>query len=108
VLVSAYEIGDYLVGSDAGSIFEGPLSGMAAVIVVTFAEAVFQLGPFDARAGWVFGGIVAVLAPLGAPLGSALAPASRAAGPGLRRIDAWLIVAPVWCLMLTNYLARVR
>jgi hypothetical protein len=108
VLVSAYEIGDYLVGSDAGSVFEGPISGMAAVMVVTFAEAVFQFGPFDNRAGWVFGGLVAVLAPLGAPVASALVPTSRAAGPALRRIDAWLLVAPVWCWMLVNYLAQVR
>ncbi len=108
VFISAYETGDYLMGAEAGSVFEGPLSGMAAVIVVTFVEAVFQLGPFDARAGWVFGALVAALAPLGAPLASALAPSARAAGPALRRLDAWLVVAPVWGLMLSNYLGQVR
>ena len=107
VLVSAYETGDYLMGSEAGSVFEGPLSGIAAVLVVTFAEAVFQLGPFETRAGWVFGGLVAVLAPLGAPLASALAPSAESAGPALRRLDAWLVVAPVWGLMLINYLSRI-
>ena len=107
VLVSAYETGDYLMGSEAGSVFEGPLSGIAAVLVVTFAEAVFQLGPFETRAGWVFGGLVAVLAPLGAPLASALAPSAASAGPALRRLDAWLVVAPVWGLMLINYLSRI-
>jgi hypothetical protein len=108
LFVSVYEIGDYLVGSDAGSIFEGPLAGMAAVMVVTFAEAVFQIGPFETRASWIFGALVAVLAPLGAPLASALAPSARAAGPALRRIDAWLLVAPIWCWMLANYLGRIR
>lgn len=108
ILVSAYEIGDYLMGADAGSVFEGPLSGIAAVLVVTFAEAVFQVGPFETRAGWIFGGLVAVLAPLGAPLASALVPSADAAGPALRRIDAWLIVAPVWAWLLVDYLARVR
>ena len=78
---------------------------MAAVLVLTFTEAVFQLGPFDARAAWVFGGLVAVLAPLGAPLASALAPASTAKVPALRRLDAWLLVAPVWCLLLWDYLS---
>ena len=107
VLISAYETGDYLMGSEAGSVFEGPLSGIAAVLVVTFAEAVFQLGPFETRAGWVFGGLVAVLAPLGAPLASALAPSAASAGPALRRLDAWLVVAPVWGLMLINYLSRI-
>ena len=107
ILVSAYETGDYLMGSEAGSVFEGPLSGIAAVLVMTFAEAVFQIGPFETRAGWVFGGLVAVLAPLGAPLASALVPSASSAGPALRRIDAWIVVAPVWGLMLTNYLARI-
>lgn len=108
ILVSAYEIGDYLMGADAGSVFEGPLSGIAAVLVVTFAEAVFQLGPFETRAAWIFGGLVAVLAPLGAPLASALAPTAEAAGPAVRRLDAWLVVAPVWAWLLVDYLARVR
>jgi hypothetical protein len=104
VLVSAYEVGDYLMGSEANSVFEGPLSGIAAVLVVTFAEAVFQFGPFDSRAGWVFGGLVAVLAPLGAPLASALAPSAALAGPALRRLDVWFVVAPLWGLTLANYL----
>lgn len=107
IFVSAYEIGDYLMGAEAGSVFEGPLSGIAAVLVVTFAEAVFQLGPFESRAGWVFGALVAALAPLGAPLASALAPTAQSAGPALRRLDAWFVVAPVWGLMLTNYLAKL-
>jgi len=107
ILVSAYETGDYLMGSEAGSVFEGPLSGIAAVLVMTFAEAVFQIGPFETRAGWVFGGLVAVLAPLGPPLASALAPTASSAGPALRRIDTWLVVAPVWGLMLINYLSRI-
>ena len=105
VLVSGYEVGDYLVGTGANGLVEGPIAGMAAVLVLTFTEAVFQLGPFDARAAWVFGGLVAVLAPLGAPLASALAPAATAKVPALRRLDAWLLVAPVWCLLLWDYLS---
>ena len=107
ILISAYETGDYLMGSEAQSIFEGPLSGIAAVMVVTFAQAVFQIGPFETRAGWVFGALVAVLAPLGALLASVLAPTSESAGPALRRLDVWLVVAPVWCWMLSNYLSRI-
>ena len=105
VLVSGYEVGDYLVGTGANGMVEGPIAGMAAVLVLTFGEAVFQLGPFDARAAWVFGGLVAVLAPLGAPLASALAPSADARIPALRRLDAWLLVAPVWCLLLWDYLS---
>ncbi|MEX1216953.1 MAG: hypothetical protein WEA11_00370 [Acidimicrobiales bacterium] len=106
VLVSVYEIGDYLMGSEAGSVFEGPLCGIAAVMVVTFAAAVLQLGPFETGAAWVFGSLAAVLAPLGAPLASALAPSAQSSLPALRRLDVWLVVTPVWGLMLGNYLAQ--
>jgi len=105
VLISGYEVGDYLVGTGADGLVEGPIAGIAAVFVLTFTEAVFQLGPFDARAAWVFGGLVAALAPLGAPLASAMAPAATAKVPALRRLDAWLLVAPVWCLLLWDYLS---
>ncbi|HEY6530897.1 MAG TPA: hypothetical protein VIY72_01240 [Acidimicrobiales bacterium] len=104
VLVSAYEMGDYLVGTGANGVVEGPIAGIAAVLVLTFTEAVFQLGPFDARAAWVFGGMVAALAPLGAPIASALAPSADAKVPALRRLDAWLVLAPVWCWLLWDYL----
>ena len=104
VLVSVYEVGDYLVGTGSNLPIEGPVAGIASVLVLTFTEAVFQLGPFDAQAAWVFGGMVAVGAPLGSVVGSALAPGADAAGPALRRLDAWLITAPAWCWMLWGYL----
>ena len=106
-LLSAYETGDYLMGSEADGVFEGPVAGMAAVMVVTFTETVLQLGPFETRAAWVFGGLVAVLAPLGAVLASALAPSADEAGTALRRLDAWLVVAPLWSWMLLSHLGRV-
>jgi len=108
LLISAYECGDYLMGAEAGSVFEGPFAGMAAVAVVTFATSVLTIGPFDRRAAWVFGALVAALAPLGAPLASALVPTARAAGPALRRLDAWLVTAPLWAWMLANHLDRIR
>lgn len=107
VLVSAYEIGDYLMGSEADGVLEGPIAGMAAVMVLTFTEAVLQLGPFETRAAWVFGALVAVLAPLGAIVASALAPSAGEAGTALRRLDAWLVVTPLWSWMLLSHLGRV-
>ncbi len=104
VFISAYEVGDYLVGTGAGGIVEGPVAGIAAVVVFTFAEAVFQLGPFDARGAWVFGGLVAALAPLGSAVASGLAPSAEQAPPALRRLDAWLLVAPAWAWLLWGYL----
>ncbi len=108
VLVSVYETGNHLVGTDAGSIFEGPIAGIAAVLVVTFTEATFQFGPFTTRAAWLFGGLVAVAAPLGAPLAAAMVPRAADAGAALRRLDVWLLVAPLWCWSVWNLLGRTH
>ena len=107
LLVSAYETGDYLMGAEADGILEGPLSGMAAVLVMTFALSVLQLGPFETRVAWVFGALVAVLAPLGAILASAIAPSAADAGTALRRLDAWIVVTPVWAWLLLIHLGRI-
>lgn len=107
LLVSAYEIGDYLMGAEANGVLEGPVSGMAAVLVVTFAISVLQLGPFDMRVAWVFGALVAVLAPLGAIVASAIAPSAADAGTALRRLDAWIVVTPVWAWLLLVRLGRI-
>jgi hypothetical protein len=104
LLVSGYEVGDYLVGTGAENPVEGPVAGIAAVLVLTFAVAVFQFPPFDTVSAWVFGALVAVLAPLGRFVGAVIAPAPEARVPALRRIDSWLIVAPVWAWMLWSYL----
>lgn len=107
LLVSAYETGDYLMGAEAEGVLEGPVSGMAAVLVLTFTVAVLQLGPFETRTVWVFGALVAVLAPLGAMIASLLAPSSDEAGTALRRLDAWIVVAPAWAWLLLVHLGRV-
>jgi hypothetical protein len=39
-------------------------------------------------------------------LASALAPSAASAGPALRRLDVWFVVAPLWGLMLGNYLSQ--
>jgi hypothetical protein len=46
----------------------------------------------------VFGGAVAVLAPLGQLFASALLPAAGAPASGLRRLDSLLLAAPLWCV----------
>ena len=108
VFVSAFEIGNHLVGTDAGSVFEGPVAGMAAVLVVTFTESTFQFGPFSSHAAWLFGGMVAVGAPLGGPLAAAMVPRASEVGAALRRLDVWLVVAPLWCWSLWNLLGRTH
>lgn len=104
VLVSGYEVGDYLVGTGAGSPLEGPVAGISAVLVLTFAISVFAFPPFETGSAWVFGGLAAVLAPLGPLVASAMVPAADARVPALRRLDSWLLVTPVWAWMLWSYL----
>ena len=108
VLVSAYEAGNHLIGTDAGSVFEGPIAGIIAVVVLTFTEATFQFGPFSSHSAWVLGALAAVTAPLGAPLAAAMVPRAQDVGATLRRLDAWLVVAPAWCWVLWNLLGRTH
>ena len=108
VLVSAYEAGNHLIGTDAGSVFEGPIAGIIAVVVLTFTEATFQFGPFSSHSAWVLGALAAVTAPLGAPLAAAMVPRARDVGAALRRLDTWFVVAPAWCWVLWNLLGRTH
>ena len=98
LLVSAYETGDYLIGSGARNPYEGPVAGIAAVIVVTFIVSSVSISAFDVGQAWIFGAAVAVLAPLGQLLASAVLPTAGAPASGLRRLDSLLLAAPVWWL----------
>jgi hypothetical protein len=102
LLVSAYETGDYIVGSGSRNPYEGPIAGIAAMTVVTFIVSTFGVSAFDVGQAWVFGAAVAVLAPLGQLFASALLPAAGAPAPSLRRLDSLLLAAPVWWLAVTN------
>jgi hypothetical protein len=97
LLVSAYEIGDYLVGSGARNPYEGPVAGIAAIVVITFIVSTLSISAFDFGEAWLFGAVVAVLAPLGQLFASALLPAAGAPASALRRLDSLLLAAPVWC-----------
>jgi hypothetical protein len=104
VLVSGYEVGDFLVGTGATNPVEGPVAGIAAVVVLTFAVSVFEFPPFESGSAWVFGGLVAVLAPLGRFAAPILLPRPDARVPALRRLDSYLVVTPIWAWMLWGYL----
>lgn len=103
VLVSAFEVGDYLMGTGSANPVVGPVAGIAAVLVLTFGLAVVQFAPFDNDSAWVFGGLVAVLAPLGRFTGSTLLPRADARAQALRRLDSYLLVAPVWAWAMWGY-----
>ena len=95
LLVSAYEMGDFVVGSGASNPIEGPLAGMATASLIGFPLALLLVDPFDV-AGVSLLGFVAVACPLGQILGSALLPAAGAPAAALRRIDTLIVAAPLW------------
>lgn len=94
VLVSAYEAGDYLVGSGSGNHLEGPVAGALGVFVVTFALAVAEPFPWQARDVWSLGVLAVLACPLGPVLGSIVLPDGRAFAPGLRRLDSLILFGP--------------
>jgi hypothetical protein len=98
LLVSAYETGDYIVGSGAKNPYEGPVAGIAALTVATFIVSSFGISAFDVGQAWLFGAVVAVLAPVGQLVASALLPAADAPASGLRRLDSLLLAGPIWYL----------
>ncbi|MGY6502643.1 MAG: hypothetical protein ACXIVQ_17300 [Acidimicrobiales bacterium] len=100
LMISAYEVGDYLVGSGSGNVVEGPASGMLAIVLVTAALAVFPPPPFLGVGLWVYAGFAAVGAPIGQVLASAVLPRAGASAPALRRLDSYLVVGPVWMTLL--------
>ncbi|MFS8482067.1 MAG: hypothetical protein FWJ94_09190 [Acidimicrobiia bacterium] len=95
VVVCAYEMADFLVGSGAGNPVEGPLAGVTTASLVALPLAVMLVEPYDA-AGVALLGVTAAACPLGQIFGSALLPGAGAPAPALRRIDTLLVLAPVW------------
>jgi hypothetical protein len=101
VFVSAYEVGDFLVGSGAGNVVEGPAAGMIGLLVVAFTVSLLRPSTFHDAAGvWALAGMTAVLCPLGQLVASTLLPSGTAFAPALRRLDSLLLVAPLWAVLL--------
>jgi hypothetical protein len=100
LVVSAYESGDYLIGSDARSPLEGPVAGIAAVLVVQFAIAAVTVPPFELPSALAFVVVAGITCPLGQVVGSLILPSARAPAPALRRLDSLLVLAPVWAVVV--------
>lgn len=101
LLVSAYEVGDYLVGTGSDNAFEGPVAGVAVLALVGASLVLAQPDPIDSGPkAVVFALLTAVCCPLGQVLGSAILPRGSAWAPGLRRLDSLLIAGPIWLILL--------
>jgi hypothetical protein len=95
LVASAYEAGDFIVGSGSSNFVEGPLAGVAMSILIAFPLTLVLVQPFD-RAGASLLAFAAASCPVGQLMASALLPRPGAHAPALRRIDTLLVLAPLW------------
>lgn len=98
LLISAYEIGDFIVGSGAHNAFEGPLAGFIALIVVTLGIFIFPPPalPSDLIFFAALGLVTGVSGVMGQMFASVLLPRPTSWAPALRRLDSYLLAAPIW------------
>ena len=97
LLVSAYETGDFLLGSGSRNHYEGPLAGGAAIVVVTFILASLPVSALGFAEAWLFGGSWCSSPRSGRCSPARLLPTRRSPAAALRRLDSLLFAAPVWC-----------
>jgi hypothetical protein len=95
LLVSAYEMGDFVVGSGASNSVEGPLAGVTTALLVGVPLAVMLVNPFG-DVGLPLLGFAVAACPLGQIVASGLLPDAGAPAPALRRIDTLLVLGPLW------------
>jgi hypothetical protein len=100
LIVSAYEVGDYLVGSGASNPLEGPIAGVVAVLVTTVAIGALDISPFQFPQAFVFAALAGVLCPAGPLVASAVLPSNAAPASALRRLDSLLLLAPAWAFVV--------
>ncbi len=106
VLISAYDVGSFIFGAEASSPSHGIIAGAVCTVFAVAPIFAFQLPPFDGQiAAVIFAGMVAVLAPLGQIAAAASLPSATTWVPALRRLDAFVIAAPVWVWAMWQYLA---
>ncbi len=100
VLVSAYEAGDFLVGTGSANAVEGPIAGIVTLGIAGFAFYLVLPEPFDATTLPLFVVLTAICCPVGQIAGSAVLPRGDAWAPALRRLDSYLLAAPLWLLLV--------
>lgn len=107
VFVMVYDASDFIVGSGASNGIEGPLAGALFIAAASSIFAVVNAPPFRGVDIWSFSVLAMIACPAGQILASGLLPDPRADAPALRRLDAYLVVAPAWAGLVGLYLAQV-
>lgn len=90
-----YDAGDFLCTGGRRNRWIGPVSGMAGVALVGVTLTIAQPPPFSVSEAAVLGALMVPACPLGQWFGSWLLPTARTPAPALRRVDSWLVVAPL-------------
>jgi hypothetical protein len=96
LVASAFEAGDFLIGTSARNPYEGPGAGAAAIVVVTFIVSTLPVSALSFGEVWALGGAMVLLGPFGQFLASGVLPSATAPALALRRLDTILISAPIW------------
>jgi hypothetical protein len=107
VLVCAYDAGDFLVGTGAGTSWEGPAAGIAAVAVCGFAATVLAPPPLVQEGAATLAILVALLAPLGPALASVLIGDGATPARYVRRLDSLLLCGPVAAYVIAALVPRL-
>ncbi len=100
LLVSCYEVGDFLVGSGSANAVEGPVAGLVAMALAACGLFLVLPEPFTQITLPLFVGVAALGAPLGQIGASALLPRGDSWAPALRRLDSYLVSSPLWALLV--------
>ena len=96
MVVSVYDCGHFLLGTTLRGRFAGVWAGLAGQAVVLFSTLTMNPDPFTSDGSVALVVVLAALScPLGQWLGSWMLPSAAAKAPALRRLDSWLIAAPV-------------
>lgn len=95
-IVMAFDLGDFLIGSGAGSVYEGPIGGGLVIGLVAAVAAVIGAPPFHGWRVWLFAVGAMVACPLGQVVASWLLPDAATRAPALRRLDSLLVLGPLW------------
>lgn len=101
--VSFYDAGYFIGAAESSSRIEGPVTGGIGLLAVTFTASAFEAQPFDRMTAWMAGVMILFACPLGQMLTSAELPRPDVEVPAMRRLDAYVVSAPlmlgaVWAL----------
>jgi hypothetical protein len=105
VFVSAYEVGDFVVGSGASARWEGPMAGVVTVCVCAFGAWVLALPPLGAEGTIALAAATAALGPLGPPAATVLLGSIDQRGRFVRRLDTLLVAGPIAAWLALNLAA---